>query len=74
MSTGYKEYLTLARSLGLEAELIQCTNRVAILRHGRLYEIDGSKPWQAIASGVLSPWSKILLLRPCGTCLPLSPA
>ena len=73
MSTGYKAYQALVRDLGLESEIIRCTNTVAFLRHGRLYEIDGKRPWRAIFSGFLTPWSKLLMLRTIRDLLALKP-
>jgi len=73
MSTGYKAYQALARDIGLDPEIINCTNKVAFLRHGRLYEIDGSRPLTAMFSGFLSPWSKLLLLRTVRDFLALKP-
>jgi len=73
MSTGYKEYMALAQELGMAGEMIPSSNIIAVLRRGRLYEIDGRRPLAAAFSGLLSLPSKLLMLRTVRDFLALKP-
>ncbi len=73
MSTGYKEYMALAREMGMEAELIKCSQVMGILHKGKLNEIDAEKPWTAAFSGVLSLRSKLKMINTVRDFLALKP-
>lgn len=73
ISTGYQEYFSLMHELGIEKELLACSNVVAILHRGRLYEIDGRRPLKAILSKLLGLRAKFLMLRTIRDYLGLDP-
>ena len=51
ISTGYAAYLALIDAVGLRGEVVECSNVIGLLRRGKLYEIDGQRPWLAAFSG-----------------------
>jgi oxygen-dependent protoporphyrinogen oxidase len=58
----YTNTLSLIRELNLEPDLVRIPGVSAVLRDGKLYKI-----WpnlRAIFTGLISPWSKLLMLRP----------
>jgi oxygen-dependent protoporphyrinogen oxidase len=74
LSTGYHAYLTLAAEVGLAGEIAECNNTVMLMRQGRLYPIDGTRPLGALLSGALGLRSKCLMLRAVRDYLSLKPA
>ncbi|MEJ2458507.1 MAG: FAD-dependent oxidoreductase [Novosphingobium sp.] len=74
MSTGYKEYLALAEDVGVTDQLVPGSNKVGVMRDGRVYVIDGAKPWTAIFSGALTLKSKLRMVRTIRDYLALDPA
>lgn len=73
LSTGYESYIALAKELGLGDALAPCGNTVMLMRGGRLFPIDGTRPLRALLSGALSIGSKLLMLRAIGDYLGLKP-
>ncbi len=73
ISTGYKEYYELAREIGMEAELVACSQIIGLLHKGKLYEIDAQKPWAAAFTGALSFRSKLKMIRTVRDFLALKP-
>lgn len=63
LSTGYRRYMDLARELGLEDQIVPCSNKIMLMNHGRLYPIDGTKPLGALFTSALGLRSKWLLLK-----------
>ncbi|VWX50216.1 NAD(P)/FAD-dependent oxidoreductase [Novosphingobium sp. 9U] len=63
LSTGYKAYLALAEEVGMADQIAECSNTIMLMRQGRLYEIDGTKPLRALLSGALSWRSKLTMVR-----------
>jgi oxygen-dependent protoporphyrinogen oxidase len=62
LTSFYTHTLGLIRELDLQGDLVRIPGVAAILREGRLYKI-----WpdaRAIFTGLMSAWSKLLLLRP----------
>ena len=74
ISTGYQAYLALAADVGLRSEIIECTNVIGLLRNGKVYEIDGTRPILAAFSGALSLASKFRMGRAIADLLRLKPA
>lgn len=73
LSTGYESYLGLAREVGLEDAIAPCGNTVMLMRNGRLFEIDGTKPLRALLTGALGWPSKLLMVRAIRDYLGLKP-
>ena len=73
ISTGYAEYLALVDAVGLRSEVVECSNVIGLLRHGKLYEIDGQRPWMAAFSGALGLGSKLKMARAILDFLALNP-
>lgn len=63
LSTGFTAYLALAAEVGLGDRIRACGNTICLLRNGKLYEIDGSRPWELPFSGALGLASKIRTAR-----------
>ncbi|MGE4431525.1 MAG: NAD(P)/FAD-dependent oxidoreductase [Sphingobium sp.] len=74
MSTGYEEYIALAQDVGAGDRLVGGTNKVGVMRDGRVYVIDGAKPWTALFSGALTLGSKVRMVRTIRDFLALDPA
>ena len=74
ISTGYQAYLALAADVGLRSEIIECPNIIGLLRNGKVYEIDGTRPILAAFSGALSLASKFRMVRAIADFLRLKPA
>lgn len=55
-SAGYKEFIALARDVGLGAQIVPSSKVVGLLRNGRIWDIDPGKPVQALFTSALS-WS-----------------
>ncbi|SCW72025.1 Protoporphyrinogen oxidase [Sphingobium faniae] len=73
MSTGYQEYIALAQDLGIGDRLVGGTNKVGVMRNGRVYIIDGARPWTALFSGALTMKSKLRMIRTIRDFLALDP-
>jgi protoporphyrinogen/coproporphyrinogen III oxidase len=63
VSTGYGDYIDICRQLGIEKDFVSGSNAVSLIRNGRLYEIDGTKPLTIALTGAMSVRSKWLMLR-----------
>jgi len=63
LSTGYEHYIALATELGMADRITDCPQTVMVMRDGKLFEIDGTKPLSAIFTGALSWASKLKMLR-----------
>lgn len=63
VSTGYHDYIALCRDLGVDSDFVAGSNAVSLIRDGRLYEIDGTKPLTVALTGALGIRSKWLILR-----------
>jgi protoporphyrinogen/coproporphyrinogen III oxidase len=63
ISTGYDEYLALAREVGLGSDIIHSSQIVSLMKNGRLHEIDASSFWSGPLSPALSIGSKLTLLK-----------
>ncbi|MEJ2410887.1 MAG: NAD(P)/FAD-dependent oxidoreductase [Novosphingobium sp.] len=63
VSTGYHDYIALCRELGVESDFVAGSNMVSLIRDGKLYEIDGTKPLTVALTGALSLRSKWLIAR-----------
>lgn len=73
ISTGYKEYVALSRELGMDSEIVESSNWIAVLRHGRLYDIDGGSMLSGPLSPLLSIGSKLAMLKTIKDYLGLRP-
>ena len=73
ISTGYAAYLALVDAVGLRSEVVECSNVIGLLRRGKLYEIDGQRPWLAVFSGALGLGSKLKMARAILDFLALNP-
>lgn len=63
ISTGYTEYVALSRELGLHEDIVNSSNHIAVLPHGRLYDIDGGSFLSGALSPLLSLGSKFVMLK-----------
>lgn len=63
LSSGYTEYLRLCAELGLADQIVPCSNRVGIVRDGKIHEIDGDATWSGPLSPVISWGSKFRMAR-----------
>lgn len=63
LSTGYKAYLELADEVGLSGQIAECGNTIILMRQGKLYEIDATRPLRALFSGALGWRSKLAMIR-----------
>lgn len=73
ISTGYTEYVALSRELGLHGDIVNSSNWIAVLRHGRLYDIDGGSMLSGPLSPLLSLGSKLAMLKTVKDYLGLKP-
>jgi len=63
VSTGYHDYIALCEDLGVASDFVAGSNMVSLIRDGKLYEIDGTKPLTVALTGALSLSSKFLIAR-----------
>ncbi|MWV27763.1 FAD-dependent oxidoreductase [Aurantiacibacter rhizosphaerae] len=63
VSTGYHDYIALCKELGVDDDFVAGSNMVSLIRDGKLYEIDGTKPLTVALTGALSLRSKYLIAR-----------
>jgi protoporphyrinogen/coproporphyrinogen III oxidase len=73
ISTGYKEYLALCGELMLTDQIVDSSPYIGVIKHRRIYLIDGSKALSGALSPLLSLRGKWMLLRTIKDYLTLNP-
>jgi oxygen-dependent protoporphyrinogen oxidase len=63
MSSGYREYLALCDEVGLRSSIVSSSPYVGIIRHRRVYLIDGRRTLSGLFSPLLSLRGKLAVLR-----------